>query len=699
MIELNSLDRKWVRLLLSFGGAVLAIGLVVFAALTTLTSADTFGYVAMGRDFIELGRSLFVDHMSFTHLGERLLPNPWLYSLLSGSAFHFVGFPGLFLLFAVLLVLPILVLLVWALRNRVDGTSVFVGLIFLAVAFLTRVQLRPELVAYTLLIITILLSHRYVRDGSLKWVAWLGAVFVLWTQLHSTSSMVLPIFGAAWLHRAIPDLKSKRMIRHLGIVAAFVCLGFVNPNGFAYNPFFLATVHQNPWIGHMTEFLRDQSFATMIQSAMVVVSGLLAIIFFIRGDLLKLASISVMLFYAFQIQKLAPHLSVLIVTQFLILQNERRNPATRLPPAWSWGFLTKLSSRISLARWAEIVVLIAVLSLALHQVRSQIETLLPSSLFAGAVNVDERTFAVDVAEYLRANDLVGPTISEMGTAGYLEFALGKPFSTLIDQRVGILIPYEIFELYRSVMLVDRDLVQNTAKYKVMAVIGANHWAERMSDTALRAVDFSILFIGKSHSIHVPASSGLGFPNVSWLMHDPACLEKIDRKQLASEVDRLKASSKAEEKPILEIAQTGLSLLAPGGAKSIDPQSVRHNPWALRLVSYTLRRAGHYDQALAAQQGLGAAPKLVDFLESALSLSAVGQHEAALGTIFSTGKDYYYGSRQKAKELVYVIDEITRKLSRPIVEPEWLLELRTNLKSLSPTPPGDIVRRSCRPQIQ
>lgn len=703
MLDLNTQRAARIQNILHLLGTAAALGLLFFAAWTTLKSHDTFGYLAMGRAFFENGQSLFTDHLSITHQGERLLPNPWLYSLISGGVDFAFGPNGLFSLFTLLWAVPLLLLSAWAYRRKIDGLSVFVATLFLTAAFLTRVQLRPELVAYTFLILSLLLANRYTLDGKWKWVAAMGGIFVIWTQFHSTSSMMLPIFGAAWLQRLLTEFKTKPnartsiALKHAGWLIGFFLLGFLNPNGWHYHPFALANVHQNEWYGLITEYTGDQKFSTLVQWINLLGGAMLLLLFFNLGDFSKVGILAVMLFYALQIPKLAPHVSTVLATLGLLYVNGRSDPKFRTPSLWNWMTKSTELVRMPISRYLQFGVLIVVLGATAVQLAKQIEPLSQASLLRGAPLVDEDIFAVDVAQYIKVNQLAGPTFSELGTASYLTYTVGSGITTYVDQRIGILIPKTVFDSYREAIIREKNLVELSEKHRFKVLVGSNGWPERLIDTALRSRKFSILFIGRSHSLLVPTESGLGFDQISWLMHDPACLKVIDPRKLSEERSRLEQDNTPSGRALHEIADTALKIIENKNVDLTMFNNRLNNPHVLRLVAYSWREAGQPEPSLQTQQALKAPAKLVDFLESALALTAVGANDIAIDALFNSGPDYYFGSRQKAAQFLYVVDLVLPKLPKDTPTPPWLDGLRKALKEDPGSPEADQLQRSCRPR--
>ncbi len=689
--------------ILRLAGIILASTFLFFGAWTTLKSHDTFSYLAMGKAFFENGSSLFTDHLSITHQGERLKPNPWLYSMVSGGIVSLTGPHGLFALFTALWTAPIIALGFWSCRRNLDSFAVFVAALFLTASFLTRVQLRPELVAYTFLFFSILLAHQYTLDGKRRWLVAMSGIFVLWTQCHSTSSMMLPIFGAAWLHRLVIDLKQTQAgsrqtlaIRQTVWLIGFILLGFVNPNGVHYHPFALAGVHQNEWYGVITEYAGDQRFTTVVQWLNLVGGALLLILLLVQGDLAKVGILVVMLFYAVQIPKLAPHVSIVLTTMGLLFLDGNQNPSRRTPSILTWRKNAPEILRLPRVPYLKLCVLALLLAATCFQLSQQFGPLRQASLFAGAPIVDEDIFAVDIASFIKEKKIAGPTLSELGTASYLEYAVGTPISIYVDQRIGILIPKSIFDVYREAIMRDKALVELTDKHDIKLLVGSNRWPERLIDTALRTRSFSILYIGRSHSLLVPTTSGLGFDQISWLMHDPACLQKIDKAKLIEERMRLDNDSSDSGSALREIADTALALLEKKGVDLATLNGRLSNPHALRLLAYSWRVAGQPEPSLNTQRALNVPAKLVDFLESALALQALGANDIASEALFNSGPDYYYGSRQKAAQFLYVVDGILSKLPKDTPTPPWLEGLRNALKNDPEPSDTNNAQRSCRP---
>ncbi|MEZ4873757.1 MAG: hypothetical protein R2827_16250 [Bdellovibrionales bacterium] len=91
---------------------------VIVISLMNLTSLDVYWHLHMGLDFLQKGKSLFVDHVSITMQGEPIKNIAWLFQIVI-AAFHeiFGGLLGL-RIFRMVCFLAIFAIFVFVGRKR-----------------------------------------------------------------------------------------------------------------------------------------------------------------------------------------------------------------------------------------------------------------------------------------------------------------------------------------------------------------------------------------------------------------------------------------------------------------------------------------------------------------------------------------------------------------------------------------------------
>jgi hypothetical protein len=164
----------------------------------------------------------------------------WLYCVVIHLLHKAFGLNALILAKTALLAVTF-ALLWWGVPRRRWWAANFGVACALAIAH-TRFQIRPELVTYLLLTVTLVCLYRYKAGGDRRWLYALPVAQVVWTQAHTLFVLgpaVLWIFFASeWLatrlpfgpFRREPERVSAERLRSVAIVAALTtaaCL--VNP--------------------------------------------------------------------------------------------------------------------------------------------------------------------------------------------------------------------------------------------------------------------------------------------------------------------------------------------------------------------------------------------------------------------------------------------------------------------------------------
>ena len=232
--------------------AAIAIGsaltCLLLLGLRTLASVDLGYHLAYGEHAIETGE--LVDHNPFLYtlpsqnLASSLRPEPgpaswyddqgryrfpnsnWLSQVSMATVFQWWGETGLCLLSAAL-ILGIGVLMLGALhRLQVPWPLSALGLLLFGLVSFSRFNLRPEVFGYLILAAQLFLLAPIARDAqmasrvALRTLAAIGALQILFVNLHSYFLLSLAISGAIMFDCVIRWRRERRMGRDPQAAAA-----------------------------------------------------------------------------------------------------------------------------------------------------------------------------------------------------------------------------------------------------------------------------------------------------------------------------------------------------------------------------------------------------------------------------------------------------------------------------------------------
>lgn len=162
-----------------------------------LTADDMFWHIAIGREILATRHWPTVEHFSFTLAGQDSVAYEWLGDVLIAAAQRWGGWRGLVGLLGGLSAGFVLLLyyLAYLRSKNLKAAAVACALLLpIAGAFFT---LRPQLLGYIFLVITLICLERY-RQGARKTLWLLPLVFLLWVNTHGTFAMGLLVVGLYW---------------------------------------------------------------------------------------------------------------------------------------------------------------------------------------------------------------------------------------------------------------------------------------------------------------------------------------------------------------------------------------------------------------------------------------------------------------------------------------------------------------------
>ncbi|MBN2388787.1 MAG: hypothetical protein JXB85_17360 [Anaerolineales bacterium] len=215
--KLTSVDFLWL-------GLILMITLAI-AFLLPVTPQDYWWYLRLGRDTLADGAVPTEDVLTWSQVGTPVVYHSWGAAVLFWLIYRAGGLTLTVLLRG--LVLAVSYGLVWSAARRQGAGARGAALVLLLAVLATsnNWSLRPQLLAYPLFALALLLLYRW-QAGEKRTVYWLPLLGLLWVNLHGSFVMLILLAGAAMVF-GTGDRKT------LGLALAGILLAsLLNPRGF-----------------------------------------------------------------------------------------------------------------------------------------------------------------------------------------------------------------------------------------------------------------------------------------------------------------------------------------------------------------------------------------------------------------------------------------------------------------------------------
>lgn len=192
----GSLLKKCFSFPVVLGAALVAAD---FAAEKSLRlDPDTWWHIKLGDMILRTGQWPTVDHWSFTAHGMSVLAYEWVGEILTALAYRVGGLRGLdFLLFILSSMVVLLIYYFTWLRCR-NAKAAFVGTLFVFPMAALCFTLRPQLLGYIFLLITLICLERF-RQGEQRSLWLLPPLFLVWVNTHGSFTLGFMAMGLYWL--------------------------------------------------------------------------------------------------------------------------------------------------------------------------------------------------------------------------------------------------------------------------------------------------------------------------------------------------------------------------------------------------------------------------------------------------------------------------------------------------------------------
>ena len=416
---------------------------------------DTWWHIAVGEQILRDGIWPEVDPYSFTVSGNPWMAYEWLGEVLLAAAARLGELTGRTVLLIALSSALLLLLYYYSYLRSGNVKAAFVACTLLLPAAAPFFTLRPQLIGYIFLLITLICLERF-RKGLQKSLWILPGVFLLWVNTHGSFVFGLLALGLYWVCGLMSfhwgGLVAERWTplqrRHLGLVFLLSVVALsLTPYGSR-----LAAYPLEMALFQSVNIASIQEWQTLSPDLLIGKLFLGLLLLFFLGNVLyrpkyRLEEMALLLFAVFSA---AVHLRFLIVFVFILAPALAALLARRLPAYQSAKDRPVFN--------AVLVVLICGGLVAFFPSRQSLEDMVA------------RDYPQKAVEYLRQHPVGGPLLNEYGWGGYLIWSLGPKHKVFIDGRADIYEYGGVLSDYMSITMLKPETLSLLRKYGVEACL-------------------------------------------------------------------------------------------------------------------------------------------------------------------------------------------------------------------------------------
>jgi hypothetical protein len=399
-------------------GAVLVAGAAT-SARAFLLDPDVWWHIKVGQGILATHQWPTVDLYSFTAAGKPWLAYEWLGDVALAATSHVGGIQGLEALLVVLG--SAIMLAMYALGTLRSGNSKagFVAAAILFIPAAVSFNLRPQMLGYLFLVITLIVLERF-RQGKRATLWLLPALMVVWVNTHGSWIIGLGTIGvylaSGLMEFRLGDIEARRWDRpdRLRLASVFVlCIGatVITPYGAGLlkSPFeFAFALPVN--IGNIEEW-QSMPFDMAMGKTFLAV---LLIFMFLRAAYRFSCRLEEIALFLAGTALACMHVRFLLVFVPFCVPLLATMLARWVPP------YEKAKDRY----WLNALLMAVLLALVLRYFPSQ----------AGLEKIVAGRFPVGAVEYLNHHSVPGPMFNNYAFGGYLVWSRAPEFKVFIDGR-------------------------------------------------------------------------------------------------------------------------------------------------------------------------------------------------------------------------------------------------------------------------
>ncbi len=437
-----------------FLGALLVAGGFVVAR-SSLADPDTWWHIQVGDTILRTGAWPTTDPYSFTVSGTPWMAYEWLGEVAMAAAARLGGLRAPTVLLVALVGTFLLLLYYYAALRSGKSKAAFVAcalVLPVAAAFFT---LRPQLLGYNFLLITLICLEHYRRGRS--WVLWLlPPLFLVWVNTHGTFVFGLGTLGLAWLGGQFEfrkgGLVAERWTRGQSLRLAAVMLLCVlvlplTPYGTRLAAYPLEMSLSQPVnIANIQEW-QPLEFNLFLGKFFLGMLLLFFLCYAIQQPRFRVDDVALLLFgvYAACLHLRFALIFLLFFTPLLAVLLARWVPDYQ-------------AAKDRFALNAAVVALIAAGLVFFFPTNTELRDSVAKRYPQGAV------------EYLRAHPVRGPVLNEYGWGGYMIWKLSPEHKVFIDGRADIYEHAGVLSDYLSIVRLEPEALSLLRKYRIEACL-------------------------------------------------------------------------------------------------------------------------------------------------------------------------------------------------------------------------------------
>ncbi len=418
-----------------------------------LPDPDVFLHLAVGRDILAAGTWPTTDSYSFIAYGNDCLAYEWLGQVLLALVARAGGLRGLTALLVALSAILVVLLYCYAWQRCGNPKAAFVACLAVLPLAVPFFRLRPQLLGYAFLLITLICLERFHQCR--RTALWpLPVLFLLWANTHGTFVLGFFVLGLHWVG-GLTDLhwggleavrwtpQQRRQLEFIGLLCLLALT--ITPYGTRLAAFPVEYVLHSPLgVIYINEYLP--------LSGVMLELTLFLLLFFLLAQVALRPTwrLQEMLFLLFAVYAAFLHfrLALLLILAFTPL-------LAVLLARWVPNY-SPAKDRYALN--AALMVLIA----------AGLVQLFPSE--KGLEGDVAQSFPCRAVDYLRRHPIAGPMLNPDGWGGYLMWRMGRGHRVFIDTRSQLYEVGGVVSDYLSIMGLGSDALPLLRKYGIEACL-------------------------------------------------------------------------------------------------------------------------------------------------------------------------------------------------------------------------------------
>lgn len=397
---------------------------------------DTWWHLATGERILATHTWPTHDRYSFTASGDNWIAYEWLGDVFMALSSRVAGLTGMTILSVALAALIVVLLYAYADLKSGNAKAAFVSCALMLPLLIIFVDLRPQLLGYTFLLIT-LISLEGFRRGRLTKLWFLPGVSLLWVNTHGTFVFGMAILvlywacGTAELQAGSVRMEAwtHKQRRHLGLVTLLSLIAMtVTPYGTQLAAYPMEMAFMQPVNIASFQEWKSPDFSTTYGKFLLGMILLILVVHLVGRLEYHLEEIVLLLFSIY-----AACLHMRFVILFILI-------FAPLLARWLAKYLPRYaSSNDKYALNAILIILIAVGSIKLFPPRSVLQQVVRNGFPQGAV------------EYIKQHPTVKPVFDKEFWGGYLINELGARPTVFIDGRADLYEAAGVLPDYLNIM--------------------------------------------------------------------------------------------------------------------------------------------------------------------------------------------------------------------------------------------------------